>query len=412
MRKESSEFHVESFNEEAKKYQEVDQMTIGATKDTLDQVADLEREIDQKTQKFVELHAELQLSDEESERMILDLQRYKRLAIEYLKRDEVPPSYEEWFNPEKLENQDKESIKVSYSDGHLLSAQDNSELTLGDLLTDGEWGVCYELDPETVPKNIKRKFVLAETRRKIWEAYDEQIMIAKTSSLRTGRNVRKIFEKKEFLSSEAEREYLGIFAEKIVRTLLTKLQIDFKIPIKVERASKESDVLGFIDFRLVYKDVNQIKKRGVHSELADLEVNPHKAADQTAQTKEVAPKLFHEIGIQFTINDDPDVILEKESQIEEAKKHTSYVDDIIIVKMPGYVIANARNQWYRNEFRSGGPEQYLSILDQSLIFHRLLKDIVPEEVIQDSWKQIFNALRSKDQNQNANTNITELNAAA
>lgn len=113
----------------------------------------------------------------EKQKEVFDIQVEKQLVMERLYKNlhclddenctsERPPQSQLVTYDEK-----KDNFLVQMSNGTQESA------TLGDILTDGDWGLAYYLDPHTVPRMAQKKFFVQDAKRKLQSLLDEQIVI-------------------------------------------------------------------------------------------------------------------------------------------------------------------------------------------------------------------------------------------
>jgi len=263
---------------------------------------------------------------------------------------------EVWWN----EKTGKASIKLPNGKWVLATA--------GDIVTDGEWGLSYKLDKD-VPRDIKKKFVVAEARRKVLELADEQIeraeMVREPEPGRRRDVVNAIY--RRMLESKERGNQDGVIAEKMIRTFFEKLITDAKLPIGFEAVDVYEDVERKIDFVICVPR----RARGIGVE---------------------DPEEREDIGIQFTLNDSPETQERKMKQIAHSKsshvKDRLEVDDIVLVTLPLRSLHASLDDWRDQGEKPGGPMQSWSETRKEDIFRGVLKGLVPEKEITEMWKII------------------------
>lgn len=228
---------------------------------------------------------------------------------------------------------------------------------LGALLTDGIWDVNYALDPETVPRQVRKKFYIEKARRLLQRELDRQIAIDQShSALSNPRNrqgYRGLVMDKEVLGTQ------GHLAERMVFSFLNKLSIDEDVPFTIEAANVYEDIELKIDFILKVR----ARKRGV-------------AVEGVEEGEE------RTIGVQFTIASRRSRKLGKlKAAKEKAKETGSKVEDIILVKIPLKRLTELFAVWSANK-PPGGPDDLWDPAIKQKIIRGMLKGMLEEEEIE------------------------------
>src|SRR3989344_4841694 len=224
------------------------------------------------------------------------------------------------------------------------------EITLGELVTDGDWGIKYYLG-ETIPRIVKKEFLLAKAKREILLLLNDQIIINELSSP-TDELKKKAYRGIE--SREENNLQPGIIAERMVKNLIKKETIDKDIDFRIIEADVYQDVEEKIDFIIKRKNRN----RGVGVQASNV------------------------FGIQFTINTNEKVLERKKRQIRYAKYQARQegIGDIILVNIPINDVMKVYNEWQEKK-SSGGPDKLWKIETKKKIFKNVLKGILSEEEI-------------------------------
>ncbi len=260
-------------------------------------------------------------------------------------------------------NEKEEKAIITLPDGTKSSA------TKGEILTDPEWGILYEMDG-TVPREVRKRFIVDDARRNILSLADDQILKTEihqkpksTSEFdRIGRE--HLTTAYTAVSERREKNEIqpGIVAEKIVKTFFQKMIIDCNLPIKIEDADIYEDVEGKIDFYI------RIPKRlrGVRVE-------------ESEETEE--------IGVQLTMNTNPETQEKKKRQIAKAKRNksddTNQADDIVLVTLPISETAYPYINWIRKGMPPGGMTNILQKKFQEQIFRGVLQGLLPKNEIEE-----------------------------
>src|SRR3989338_11216754 len=270
------------------------------------------------------------VTDKETQEVILETQKYKQ---------EIMTALHERFKAiERKEQQEvlKGQRLITMKEGKFVwnTETDKGEIqvTLGELLTDQEWGVEYVLDVETIPRQIQKRFAVEQAKFQLRELLNEQIILNETGRTDTPYYLHDIYNKLAQKTSETQS---GFLAERGVRNFLKKMVIDYGLPVEIIDADVFQDVMEKIDFSIR----SNTGHRGV----------------------EVEPGSEHQkyLGFQFTTLDpksrEPEAIerLEKKrKQITDVKKRFSVdleVDDILLITVPSRVYKKAFRNWRSEE---------------------------------------------------------------
>lgn len=284
---------------------------------------------------------------EKTQETIFKLQKRKQKVMARLKE-----RLAEMDNPFKKESLAEGAIQVNYQDGHLIG--NGQEVTLGELLTDGDWGLDYHLDPNSVPRSIRKKYFIEQARREIMDLLDRQIVVNESQSDFGDSGKKKGYT--EMVKSE-NKEQTGVAAEKMVKNLLKKIAIDQDLDFEIIDADAYQDMELKIDF-IIRRKANA---RGVDVQTGDEE----------------------RIGIQFTSTDAPQIIQKKENQIRQAKRKLTpeeRIRDIALVSIPLREIQSMLRDWQRQK-SPGGPDKLWRASTKAEIFKKVMQDFLsPEEI--------------------------------
>jgi len=213
------------------------------------------------------------------------------------------------------------------------------KVSQGDLLTDINWGLYYELSAE-VQKEFKEQYIKAVYDQEIAKLYDLQLIIQRTELEREQIDdfLADTYKKVGAALEKGGEESAGLLFEKMIKNILSKVAIDLKkYGLKIEPANVVEDVEEKIDFIIKHK-----KTRGVGVE----DVEQAQGGEET-------------LGIQFTLKSaKSEDFQKKQRQIARALKKPHEVDDLVLISVPVEhdVIFGNYKKWQRHDKLPGGPE--------------------------------------------------------
>lgn len=241
-------------------------------------------------------------------------------------------------------------------------------VTLGDILTDLAWNTAYHIDPVTVPRTIRKRFLIEQTRQKVERLLDLQILTEESASNRNRPLLKDAYEKSKACYG-TEQFPFGIIAEKILVQLVKKWIIDGDIPFRVRPTDIHHDITRKIDFVITRKQ----------------EAGHHTRAVQIKKTHNLKAK-----AIQFTLNDDPELLRHKQEQIDRSKqfmRDSDRIDDLLLVTLRSQPMRDAYNKWRDLGKPPGGPAGLLSIPVQKYIFEELLAGLIDKDESRSYWEE-------------------------
>lgn len=343
---------LRSFGQVAKEELEIDQ----PSKTELDQLSSV-----------VDWHlkraAENQHTNILKQREIYDIQKEKQKIMnrfkELLTCLDDPKCHQEKREKDRFTKFDKEKNGFIYKDGN----GKEQIATLGEIITDMDWGVTYYLDKKSVSRQVTKKYLLERAKYALNDLLDSQIIKSEVAG-----DITHEYKKLAYEAIKKERQnggnLSGFVAEKIVKNLLKKMTFDEGLPFEIIEADVFQDVEQKIDFIIRRKE----KVRGVGVEAGD---------------------KVHDIGIQFSIN--PNAEEKKKYQVERSKSRLTKedrIDDIVLVIFPIQTVNHLRHEWNRNGKQSGGPDKLLDKKTAEKIFKNLLKNIFTDEEIETYWEKV------------------------
>ncbi|MFA6397775.1 MAG: hypothetical protein WDK96_02940 [Candidatus Paceibacterota bacterium] len=273
-------------------------------------------------------------------------------------------------NPECIFKKEENARSTSYEESTGFSYQNDrgkiAPASFGEILTDMEWGVYYNLDKNKTPRHLMKKYLVEKTKMQLGGLLDEQIIESEIGRVTPTSGVKLAYmaikEKKE---KGEGREQKGFVSESIVKTFLAKMSIDENLPFTIKPADVYQDVHQKIDFIISLKERN----RGVNVETSEKN---------------------KDIGIQFSINNEAKT--KKEEQIKKSveilRRNKDEIQDIALVIFPLEMANSLKEKWERKGKPAGGPEKYLYRHVAKKLFSGLLKDIMPESEISKYWQKV------------------------
>lgn len=309
-----------------------------------------------------------------AQKFVFGLQRQKQELMARLKEEIAALDAPEKGKGERPPN----AREVVSKDGALMWRKKNGslvEITVGEMVTDGVWGIEYHADEETVPRVIRKRMLVERTQRRIQELLDKQIDAEEVSRIDVelselakaaiegsddddlqGR-IAALESMKRAYTGYRERGESGalphgIIAEKMSEQLVCKEIFDKQAPYSFERGNVFQDVVRKMDFVIRRADYG----RGVKIDRAE-----------------------HDLGskaLQLTINADPQTLRRKMSQIEKTRRRLTKadrIDDIALVKWDQRTIADAYQKWKDAGSPPGGPDKMLSKGVREGLFGELVK---------------------------------------
>ena len=284
--------------------------------------------------------------------------RVEILKFQVLKREEMAKLKDMLGRIDsKRIGEGKNTRTVSYDEStRKMTVMENDapcEISWGDIVADGEWGIKYQPDrsmPENVWRKMRKLIAVKETRRNIENIYNKELSAVECVPIATSSWDVNFFEKQ----LKKDPHISGAIAERMAQNFLIRLGYDNQsFMLRVEHSNTLEDAVLKYDFKVVLPE----KMRGVTIEGDEL-------------SREEYIKSKRKLGIQFTTISNPNKLHQKEIQVDKAKIEISdekynrfikkQVDDIVLVSLPFGTYKTYFEKWLAEGKPSGGPEQYFT----------------------------------------------------
>lgn len=242
----------------------------------------------------------------------------------------------------------KQELYATSSDGV------RGKVTLGDVAADRAWGLTYRPDdsvPAELWRRIRRVSAIRGAQLETEDLYNRLV------AEREGLNLPTSSWSLEQIAKEPKQ---GIVAERMIQTLLVRLQYDnpeFGVEVEASNAF-EDDQLKY-DFKVIFKTKH---RRGVA------------VCDPPDKTREIYVEEKRRLGLQFTVDTSRETLAHKAQQLVRARgelrvKHgAEYVpnppDDVVLVAVPMRNCSDAFLDWEDAGRPPGGPERFMSMADR------------------------------------------------
>ena len=311
-------------------------------------------------------------STTEAQKRIYELQKNKQQRVEQLhaafRAIGTPDAHRIW---------PKGARKTTFENGTILFK--SQPIDLATLITDAEWGVYYAL-PTDAPKHLQKQYLLGLAKLGISSLLNEQIIMDETSSARTDTLKKEAYTSLQEMDHEGSRfQRSGFIAETLVKNLLAKIALRFEIDFEIIPSDVFDDVENKIDFVIRRKN----RYRGV-------------TVEESAET----PK---NIGVQFTINKDPDVRIRKERQILSVldkirrRQAEAPIEDLVLVQLDMGNPKHMYEEWKRKGSPPGGPDDLWPIEFRERIYNGMMQDIYEQSELHAQLHIAAREARSRNQ---------------
>ncbi len=146
----SFEKNVEGYNEVAK-----DRLKGGLTEE---EERNLARELISKMRRAVKNRQ----SSFDAQKEIYDIQEEKQKIMQRLK-EKIALLDDPHYNPQQRSD---ERLITKEGENYVVQGEKGAEanVTKGEIITDMEWGLYYHLDPTSIPRNVRKRYLIEDTK--------------------------------------------------------------------------------------------------------------------------------------------------------------------------------------------------------------------------------------------------------
>lgn len=249
--------------------------------------------------------------------------------------------------------------------------------TLGDVLTDGSWGLVYYLDPQSVSRMAQKKFFVESAKRELQDLLDEQITISERPTAFKSGEVG-IYRQKQRVKGDLKkipnddsghtRGIKGFVAEVAVKNFFQSLYYNSLTDFRIVDADVYQDAREAIDF-IIHIEKH---RRGVGVEVDD---------------------KISDVAVQFTTSKQSG----KLAKVNKAKMELirlGVVDDMVLIKFSMKDLASYYDSWLKEKKPPGGPFQYSSLERRKLLFERVIEKIPGDRDV--LWQEIEPRLKFRE----------------
>ncbi|MFA6588079.1 MAG: hypothetical protein WCT08_03340 [Patescibacteria group bacterium] len=273
-------------------------------------------------------------------------------------------------NLESLETrpeQERDVWKIEQEGDQLFYRDDNderAEIDLMDITTDVDWGLRYYFD-KSVSRDIRLAYLHAQTRSEMNLDYKKALLLQQIENPRLHENTHGAYER---MLADMEN---GIFhfGEKIelaVKNFFKKAGV--KAGFDVYDTNANQDVREYVDF--IIANVKHLQEFIVKED----------------------PHASKEIDIQFTVNDSPEKIWFKSSQLQKIKnRYAGTEPDVIraLIKMSGRDFTFFQNRWEAKK-TPGGPDKAWRAGTKWTLFHQAMRKFLTSPAEIDAYWAMVN----------------------
>ena len=298
-------------------------------------------------------------SDHETQWRVYDVQGKKQEIMQKLKERIALLD-----DPEHVrEKRDDERLAIGTEGGFLVRSRDGREViaTKGEIMTDMDWGVYYHLDPATVDRNTRKRYLIEDAKQELQRLLDEQITVDALGSAQTDSMKREAYAGR----AESTGKETGFLAEKMTKGYLKQLSFDLDVDFDVLESDAQQDVERKIDF---------IVKRKRHERGVEVEED----------TKESVER----VGVQFTTNMSEEAHEHKQYQVDREKQMLRTADpkikDLVLVQIPPRQVREAFYAW-KDDPIPGGPQKYWDDEVKEGVFRGVMDEVLTRDEIDDQW---------------------------
>lgn len=361
----------------------------------------------------LEKNTEEQFGEEETQVEIFSIQKEKQKVMIWLKekfadldtreKDEkyLIETAEKEIKPANLENgeiiEKEEKLRFDFDIAEIEGLEDKREIesfdeekqvffykdkrgkiqeaTLGEIITDLEWDIGYNLDKtDKIPRAWKKQYLVERAKKILLKLADEQIIKSERENSEVDDIVKDTYENIQYgREIGADKRKEGFVSEKMVRSFLRQLAFDRDLPIKVQEADVFQDVMEKIDFIIE----RQTDRLGVRVTETDFSV-------------EEEPEGKSSVAVQFSINPKAEEHKKKQLQRLQKQKRLSgeEVQNMALVIFSKLMAGDLKKEWDRAGRPAGGPVKFMKEEVKKELFEKILQTLFTKEELEVEWGKV------------------------
>ncbi len=311
--------------------------------------------------------AENQATTPEVQKKVLEIQRKKLNIMKRLKENlallDNPDAQTESIAEARPASYDEITKSFIY---HNEKGQ-RSEATTGEIITDLDWDIEYQLDPATTPRPLMKEYLVERAKSQLRELLDKQILVSEIGSTENDEMMRGVYQtiKDKNENIENIHQQASFIAETVVKNFLRKLTIDNDLPFEIKVADVQQDVELKMDF-IIHKKQEAL---GVEVEATDTS----------------------DIAIQYSVDENRRT--HKEKQIKRTEEvllndNDEHIKHIALVIFPIADAYDLNRAWKSAGKVAGGPGKFLKPEVKQKLFFELLKEVFTPSEIEEYWEKV------------------------
>ncbi len=310
--------------------------------------------------------AENQETSIETQKKILEIQRKKLKIMNRLRESLIclddPECKLEEIAGARLASYDDVAGSFVYEN----ERGQKNEGTLGEIITDLDWDIEYQLDTATTPRHHLKMYLVERAKNQLRSLLDRQILESEIGSDETADILKDTYQviKDKRENHDSAHGQAGFIAETVVRNFLRQLSIDKDLPFEIRVSDVQQDVELKMDFVI------------------------HKKQEAVGVDVEAAAQS--DVAIQYSLNDAKRQHKEKQIRRTEEvlqRDNEEHIKHIALVIFPIEDTHELNLEWKRSGKIAGGPGKFLSANVKQKLFFELLEDVFSVAEIEKFWEK-------------------------
>lgn len=271
----------------------------------------------------------------------------------------------------KIESFNEEEQVFLYRD----KRENLQEATLGEVITDLEWDINYDVEEiDGAPRLWKKKYLIEKAKKTLLKLADEQIIRSEMDNNTVGDIIQDTYENIQYgREIGADKRKEGFVSEIMVRSFLRQLAFDKGLPIKVQEADVFQDVEEKIDFIIErQKDILGVQVT---------EANLYHGEEEEEKSS---------VAVQFSTNPKAEERKRKQIQrlLRQKRRAGEEVQNMALVIFSKLMAGDLKKEWDRAGRPAGGPVKFMKGEVKKELFEKILQTLFTKEELEDEWGQM------------------------